>query len=142
MQLLSVDSLGKSYISVKWINPNGKRDFIGVSYGNTQSLATLKVNQDSHTQLERLDADTVYTLYIYTKSGNRESTRKTIYIHTSESIVFNDMGSMFDMTPLLQECDILRIYSNDVRMCTYMTPSERTLTLTHTGRLCVRQLQL
>ena len=87
VDLLSIDNFGQSYISVKWMNPNGTRRFIGVAYGKTQSVATVKINKNAHTQLDDLKADTIYNLTVYTRSGNRESISKTISIHTSELLV-------------------------------------------------------
>jgi len=84
VEIPSIDSRGQSYITLKWTNPNSTRRYVGVTYGKSSSQAIVKVNQDAHTQIAGLKANSAYTFNIYTRSGNHNSTRTTISINTSE----------------------------------------------------------
>ena len=84
VEVPTIDNYGKSYIRLKWTKPNATRSHVGVSYGLSSSLATITVNTDAHTQIDGLRANTAYTVNLYTRSGDLESTNNTIYINTSE----------------------------------------------------------
>jgi len=84
VEVPTIDNYGKSYIRLKWTKPNATRSHVGVSYGMSSSLATIRVNKDAHTQIDGLRANTAYTVSLYTRSGDLESTKNTIVINTSE----------------------------------------------------------
>ena len=86
MKQLSADNIGRSYISVKWTSPKGARHFIGVTYGKAQSVATVEVATEAHTQIGGLEPGTEYNVNVYSRSGTRNSITSHISIITSKLI--------------------------------------------------------